>query len=284
MVFVHPVFERALHEVLGSGAVVVPVKKPGFWTGRYFVEPRVICRRLEGIGVPIHFQERVGVIGVVEHHIQNHRNAPFVACIHEGLERLLVAVSFVQCEVKRGVVSPAIVPVEFVNGHEFDGIDAQSIEVIQCVQNRLVIAFVGEVPNKQFVDHQRRLLGSLEFIITPIKRRRSRLQHRNRRIFREHVREGWHVGIGCFWNPLVVPRVQHQFGVGVSDAHIIGHDVVMESLQFTGFKSFNFNPVLVAVGGLGHEVVEAQLPIVEVPDYEYKLLSRRMQLKKSTAG
>ena len=87
VVFINPIFQGAFHEILRGGTVVVPIEEPRFRTGRNFIEPRVVRSRLEGRSIPVHLQKRIRVIGMVEHHIEEHCNAAFVASIDQLLER-----------------------------------------------------------------------------------------------------------------------------------------------------------------------------------------------------
>ena len=54
----------------------------------------------------------------------------------------------------------------------------------------------------------------------------------------------------------------------------------METVFGPGFQAINFNPVLVAIRSLGHEVIKTQLPVVEVTHHENKFLAWCVQLQE----
>ena len=60
--------------------------------------------------------------------------------------------------------------------------------------------------------------------------------------------------------------------------------MVVEAVFGAGFKAINFNPVFVAVGRLGHEVIETQLPIIEVTHHENKFLARCVELQEGACS
>ena len=114
---------------------------------------------------------------MVQHHVQNDRNAPIVARVDQRLERRFVSVGLVQRHVECRVVAPAVVSIELIDRHEFDGIDSQSVQIIQRIQDGLVVPFFGEVANQQFVNHQRRFVWTFEILVGPFKVRCTGLQN-----------------------------------------------------------------------------------------------------------
>ena len=53
-----------------------------------------------------------------------------MASIHERFKRVFRSISFVECQIECGVVSPAVVSIELIDWQELDGVDPQPIEII----------------------------------------------------------------------------------------------------------------------------------------------------------
>ena len=64
---------------------------------------------------------------MIQNDIEQNGYATVVALIDERFEHFRSAVSFVQSQEESRIVSPAIIAVKLVYGHEFNGIDAQAI-------------------------------------------------------------------------------------------------------------------------------------------------------------
>jgi hypothetical protein len=79
--------------------------------------------------VPVHAGHHVLTKGVVEHHVDDDGHAVLVGHVDEFLQLVLVAVVLVGGEEEGGVVAPAFVAFEFVDGHQLNGVDAQFLEV-----------------------------------------------------------------------------------------------------------------------------------------------------------
>ena len=208
---------------------------------------------------------------MIVHHVQNHSNSTGVAGVHKGLQVVFGAVRLVDREVKRGVVSPAVVPVELVHRHELQRLNAQRLEVVEGVDDELERAFLGEIPDKQLVNDQVLLVGPLEVVVGPCKRDFSRGEHtdRPRRVV---GRVCWHVGVGAFGNPRVVPLVEDDLGIGIRHPNVVGHDVVLVAVVLAWHQAGQLNPVRFAVAHVVHHRSGAQGPIVEVPDRKHKIL------------
>ena len=129
-----------------------------------------------------------------------------MARIHQGLKVIFGPVSFVHGEVKCRVVSPAVVAVEFVHGHQFQRLNAKRFEVVQRVDDELERTLLREVPNEQLVNDQVLLIWALKAAVGPLKRHLARREdtYWSRRVI------GWvsrHVWVRAFGDPGVIPLV-----------------------------------------------------------------------------
>ena len=278
VVLVNPVRQRALDKIPRDAALVVPVVEPVQSVRGIHIEPRVVVGWLERFLIPVHHEERIGLVGVVPDNIKNHSDFAFVAFVDELLQFRFCAVCLVGRPVEGGVVAPAVVAIEFVDRHQLQGIDSQSLEVVQGVENGLVIPLFGEVSHQQFIDDQVFVFRALEGLICPAKFRSPRRQNPHRRIGGQHVGKFWHVGERRLRNPLVPIRIEHQFRVGIGDPDVVGHDVVVEAVQFPRRQSLEVDPETLLVWRLGHHEIEIQRPIVEISSHKNEFLARGKDL------
>jgi len=69
--------------------------------------------------------------GMVEHHIQDDRNAPPVGRVDQRLELVRRAVQPLRGHVEDRVVAPRAVAGELADGHQFERVDAERLQVVQ---------------------------------------------------------------------------------------------------------------------------------------------------------
>ena len=269
VVILHPVVEVAFDKVTRPRSAVVPIVEPGEAVGGGHVEPRVVGQH--GPVFPVHRDERIGLVGVVVHHVQDHGNPTGVARIHKGFQIVLGSVRLVHREVECGVVSPAVVSVELVHRHELQRLNAQRLEVVQGVDDELERAFLGEIPDKQLVNDQVLLVGPLKVVVGPCERGFSWGEHTDGArgvVGRVHR----HVGVGAFGNPRVVPLVENDLGIRVRHPNVVGHDVVLVAVLLARHQVVQLNPKRFPVANVVHHGSRAQGPVVEVPDRKHKVL------------
>ena len=280
VVVLHPMVKVALDKFTGFRTPVIPVVEPREAVRGSRVEPRVV--REHGPVLPVHGDEGIGLVCVVVHHVQNHGNPAFVAGIHQRLQVVLGAVRLVHGEVKRGVVSPAVIPIKLVDGHELEGLHAQCFQVIKRVLNEFQRAFLRPVAHQQFVDHEVLLVRPFKVLVRPYKLRFSRRQnaHRPRR-FVGGV--GQEVGVGRFWNPGVVPLVQDDLRVGVGHPDVVGEDLVLVTVRFAWRQSANLQPERFAISCGMHHAGLTDAPVVPVAHHKHKVFVRCGPLKHHRA-
>ena len=133
-----------------------------------------------------------------------------MTAINELFVFLGCAVVLVQSHMEGGVVAPAFVVFELVIRHEFDGVDAQTLQVVQRIQYHLVVTLAAKVTDEQFVDAQIGLHRSLESAVLPGVFWLAWLQKRTmpRSQARGIARQ---IGPRGGWNTAVVVGVQNQF-------------------------------------------------------------------------
>ena len=233
-VFSQPKLEDFFDKLLSGDTFVIEVVAHVKIVFGRDVQPGVVGSGA-GIGVvPVELRQRALAKSVVEHHIQNHRNAPCMAGIHKFFEFFGGAVIFVQGHVVRGVVAPGNVAFKLVDRHQLDGIDTQTLEIIQGIDQTLVIMAGGKVAQEQLVDHQFFPLGALEIVNFPGISRFAGLHHRNNtrgfpgRVCRQ-IREGL-----CA-DETVIVWVEHQRTIRVADAA----GTVYHVLKAVGFARFD---------------------------------------------
>ena len=91
-----------------------------------------VKKRAVGSGfgaIPIHFYIRKLVIGLVQYHIQHHRNSVQVGRVDQAFQVVFGAISFVGGEIKNGIVAPGVVARKLHDRHNFDAVDAQAFQV-----------------------------------------------------------------------------------------------------------------------------------------------------------
>ena len=280
VVILHPVVKVALDKFTGFGTSVIPIVEPREAVRRSRVEPRIVGEHCPVF--PVHGDEGVGLVCVVVHHVQNHGNPAFVAGIHQRLQVVLGAVRLVDCEVERGVVSPAVIPVELIDGHELECLHAQCFQVIERVLNEFQRAFLRPVAHKQFVNHEVLLVRPFKIPIRPCKLRFSRRQNAHRpRGFVGGI--GQKVGVGRFWNPGVVPLVQDDLRVGVGHPDVVGEDLVLVTVRLARRQSANFQPERFAISCGMHHARLTDAPVVPVAHHKHKVFVRCGPLKHHRA-
>ena len=183
------------------------------------VKVGVVRCRLVGGSVPPHLGKRVGTGGVVVHHVQDDRYSPLVARVDKLLVHLVSTVRLVHREEERGVVAPAVVPVELLYRHQLDRVNPQCFEVVELPHRTLQVAALREITQQQLVDDHVVRLGRCKvghfprvgFLLDPEDRH-------------DAYRSFWvlfRLGVGGGRNPRVVGGIQYLAGVGVGHAYRI---------------------------------------------------------------
>ena len=131
------------------------------------IEPRIV--RQDFPILVVHGDERIGLVSVIVHHIQDDRDASFMTGIDERLQIFFRAISLVDCEVKGRVVAPTVVAIEFIHGHQFDGLNPKVFQIIQGVLNGLESPIFCEITNKKLVNEQIFLIRTLKRRVGPSK-------------------------------------------------------------------------------------------------------------------
>ena len=89
--------------------------------------------------------------------------------IHKGFPVILGAISFVHGKVEGGVVPPTVVAVELVDRHQFKGLYAEVLKVVEGVFDELEGALLREVSHQQLIDDQVFLVWFGECFICPFE-------------------------------------------------------------------------------------------------------------------
>ena len=165
--------------------------------------------------------------------------------IHQTLQSIRVSIRLVHCQPRPGIVSPARVAIEFTDGHEFDGIDAQPLEIVQPVDDIIEVPLGIPIPDEQLIDDEPILCRPLKSTIGPFK-------------IGFDGAEGGH-GPGCMlpwidgtrreglrWYVTVIPRVQDERRVGVRHFHRIVNQI-METDPGSRIQSFHLEPPSVPI-------------------------------------
>ena len=268
LVFLQPERHHLLREVLGERAFVVQVVVHVVGVGRVAIEPGVVGGGPATVFVQLHHGALAG--GVVQHHVEHHGNAAAVGFVDELLQRQLRAVVLIGREVEIGAVAPVVVAVELVDGHQFDGVDAQALDVVERVAQGLIVVAGQEVAQVQLVNHEVGAAGALEAGGRPHVGRLVGLQHRHdARGFAHRVRLQVRVGYGR--NVLVVVGVQNFLAVGVGHAQGTVYEVLV-SVFAARRQAVDLHPPAVAVRGVVHVAGIIYLPVVELAQHVGKLL------------
>ena len=276
--FFPPEIHDPLGEILRGLRLVVIIKEEAEAVGRRLdVEERIVCCRR--IALPPHQNLRVGPVAVVEHHVQDHRNAPFVTSVDELLELVFGAVGFVHGEIEARIVAPAVVAIELIDGHELQCRDVQFAQIVQRVQQELKGALLAEVPHQQFIDDEVFLSGAVEVAVGPFKLRAARLEDADRSLVGLAHRKVNEKRVGGLGDPRVIPIIQLLLGVGVREAVVIGHDVVLVPVFLSGVDARELNPKPLAVWGHIHHVILIDGPSGQVAHKKDVALARGKQLQ-----
>ena len=240
-----------------------------------FVEPRVV-RRDASIPVQVEPGQRVGAIAVVGDDVEDDRNAPVVALVHQFFQLLFRAVKLVDRKTVSRVVTPAQVALELAHRHELDGVEPHVLQVIQPVDDVLKRLGLVEIAHQRFIDDEAVGGRALEILVCPTKLRLHCLEHGLLPIgLPRGVR--WHVRIRGRGDVLVLPRVEHQRAVGVSDFQVSVAQEVVAVLDVR-IQVVQLHPVQVPVGALAHQGAVVDHEVVEVATKVNVRLAWRAQL------
>ena len=105
---------------------------------------------------------------MIEDLVHNHRNPSAVTAVYELAEFIRRTVVFIQRHVKRRVVSPAQVSLKLRIWHKLNGIHPKTLNVIQRIDQRLVIARSHKIADEQFVDKELLLWRGIKSGVGPI--------------------------------------------------------------------------------------------------------------------
>ena len=143
-----------VHSAPTIGVAVFGMMEEGVAIGQWLPVGRVERR--------IHPMVRMIGPGMVEHHVEDHRDAALVRRIDQCLELIWPAVEPLGRHVEDRVVAPRTVAGKFADRHQFDGVDAQPGQMVKLCAHTVEIAVLippqtlraGEVTHAQLVDHQ----------------------------------------------------------------------------------------------------------------------------------
>ncbi len=120
LVLLHPEAVDAVDELAGVRAFVIEIVSPlgiGILEVVLGVVPRILSRGLPGRAVEVHLHQGALTVTVVEHHVDHHGHAPLVGLVDQAFQVIAGAIILVGGKIKGGVVAPAQVPLELVDGH-----------------------------------------------------------------------------------------------------------------------------------------------------------------------
>ena len=275
IVFLQPVFNHPVHIIFcGLRFMVEVVSNIEVVFGRD-VQPRIVGRGLVAGRIPIQMAEAALAKGVVQHDVEDHRHAVFVAFIHQRLQLLAVAVVFVQRHVVGAVVTPAGIAFKLAERHEFDGVDAQAAQIGEGVADGIEMMAAHEIADMQFVDVQLRRIAQAEAVVLPVVNGMPGPQHRNQSVrftgwISRQIRE---VGLV---DPGVVPGVEYEFAERIGNLQRAVYKVLV-SVLFSFLQPLDIQPPAQPVGCAFHGVSGIGKPVVEVAGNEDRLLARGVQ-------
>ncbi len=278
--FLKPIRVDAVHEILGRNRQMVKIVSPTVRrVGTVHIEPGIVARGLALGSVPVHLHERALAISMVEDHVHNDRDTPAMATVDKLLVLFGRAVVLVERHVEGGIVAPAFVVFELIVGHEFDGVDAQTLQIVQRIQNHLVIALAAEVTHQQFVDAQIGAIRGLEGGVLPRVFGLSRLQQ-GAMPCRQAGGIAGQIGPGSGGYIPIVVGVQNQLRIGVRHFNQ-PVDPVLVGIGLARLKIKN-QPKLLPIHRLVHVVGGIGQVAVKVPQDIHKVLIGRVQLEQNS--
>jgi hypothetical protein len=148
-IFCKPVFQHPFKVSARAGVIMVEIVKHAVWMGCGYIKPGV-CRG-GCTSLPVHLCERMLRCCVIKHDVEYNRHSALMCFVDKSFVIVFGSIGFIRGKVETGIVSPAVVPVEFLNGHKLDGIHAKTFQVIEFGRYRIDGAFGGKVAHQQFV-------------------------------------------------------------------------------------------------------------------------------------
>ena len=155
--------------------LAAPVVRPGVAPGRGGAVVVVEVDPAAVVFAPAVKAPQVQIAGaeVVVDHVQDHRKALGMRLADKGLEGLGAAVNALYRKHVRRVVAPRVVAGKLGQGHDFNRVDAQRLQMRQALQRRRQRARrVGtriERADVHLIDHQFVVRRRLEGVVAPIK-------------------------------------------------------------------------------------------------------------------
>ena len=151
---------------------------------------------------------------MVEHHVHDDGDTAFVALIDERLELLGRTVGLIHSEVVVRRIAPVVVAVKLAHWHQFQGIDAQVLDIIQAFHQAGKTAFGRIVKGPQLVDNQVVLVRALEVqgLLRPVESRLGCLQNRHIPSVRSAHRIRWQLIAPYRCRFIRIVRMQLQLG------------------------------------------------------------------------
>ncbi len=265
LIFFDPVFQRSVHEILCGRRFMVEVLKHIEGMSGYGIEPGAVGGGTVIHGIPVQFAlgSHEGVELVV-HNIQNHGDAVPVQGVDQFLQFVLGTIGFVGREIERGIIAPALISAELLQGHELDSVDAQPLEIVKGINDGLEVPCRAEITHQQLIDDEVLRIGARKIVHPPVIGGSADLQHAHITVL-----TGRHVGVGRIWfegrivrcrNEIVVEGIQNLFGIGIGDVDVVVHHIVVRVFRTRG-ESLDGYPEIRAVGRHVHQVIALERPV-----------------------
>ena len=129
LIFLEPMLHDPAAKIAGHHTLVVKIVENIKGMTRRFVEPRIVGSRAVARAVPIQCRQRITAGRMIEHHIEDNGNAAAMTGVNEFFQRIFGTVIFIGCKIIRGIIAPAFVAIELTHRHQFNGIDAQPLQI-----------------------------------------------------------------------------------------------------------------------------------------------------------
>ena len=222
---------------------------------------------------------------MVIYNVKDYGHAPLVAGVDERLIVPAGAIRLVHSEVCMSTIAPAVVSVELLHWHQFDGIDSKGLEIVKLAHGSLdasfAISIVGEVTHQEFIYYKVILVLDIIVLDLPVILVAVDLERRHEAVVPSVV--GVAILLRKIWicrrrNPLVVAAVIQDLGVWVKRCH--GHiaavaELVLELILLVRVQSCESDPPAAALDIImqRHLRLAAVAPPVLVPKQVAEVVS-----------
>src|SRR5688572_27621587 len=123
LVFLQPEISNAVNKIFGGGSFMVKIiSKSDRGMRSYWIEPWIVRSGTVVEIIPIHSYHRRLFIRMVDHKVHDHRDTVAMTRIYQFFQAVLRSIVFIRSKIERGVVSPTVVTLELIYGHEFNSI------------------------------------------------------------------------------------------------------------------------------------------------------------------